>query len=110
MNGKPAEFSLALGAMTADPRHSIEANLRATLPASEVLAYAPTLQAYGESVSGTTQWNVGFNADDPARGRVVAVLGKDGVAQDEVERPPAFLASVRPIPLELEVLIGTCVD
>ena len=64
MNGKPAQFTLAVGAMASDPRHAVEANLRATLPATEILAYAPMLQSYGDRISGSTQWDVGFNADN----------------------------------------------
>jgi len=66
MNGKPAQLTLAVGAMTVDPRHAVEANLRATLPATEILAYAPQLQSYGDRISGSAQWDVGFNADTDA--------------------------------------------
>lgn len=64
MNGKQARFTLAVGAMSGDPRHAVEANLRATLPATEILAYAPQLQSYGDRISGSTQWDVGFSADN----------------------------------------------
>lgn len=63
VNGKPAEFHLAVGAMSSDPRHAVEANLRATLPATEILAYAPLLQSYSDRLSGSAQWKVGFSAD-----------------------------------------------
>ena len=63
MNGKPADFSLAVGGMTADSRHAVEANLRATMPAREVLAYAPMLQAYSDRLDGSALWNAGFSAD-----------------------------------------------
>jgi uncharacterized protein (TIGR02099 family) len=63
MNGKPADFSLAVGGLTADPRHAVEANLRATMAARDVLAYAPMLQAYSDRIDGSALWNAGFSAD-----------------------------------------------
>jgi uncharacterized protein YhdP len=66
VNGKPAEFNLAVGAMTSDPRHAVEANLRATLPATDILAYAPLLQGYSDRLSGSAQWTAGFVADSDA--------------------------------------------
>ncbi|MDR3385736.1 MAG: YhdP family protein [Rudaea sp.] len=66
MNGKPADFSLAVGGLTADPRHAVEANLQATMPARDVLAYAPVLESYSDRLSGSALWNAGFSADSDA--------------------------------------------
>ena len=63
MNDKPADFSLAVGGLSADPRHAVEANLRATMPARDVLAYAPVLQSYSDRLSGSAVWNADFSAD-----------------------------------------------
>jgi len=63
MDGKPAEFSLAIGGMTSDTKHAVEASLRATLAAGDVLAYAPVLLAYADRVTGSAQWKAGFVAD-----------------------------------------------
>ena len=64
MNGKPAEFSLAVGGLAANPHHGVEANLRATMPVRDVLAYAPVLQAYSDRIDGSALWNAGFSADN----------------------------------------------
>ncbi len=64
MNGKPAEFSLAVGGLATDPHHGVEANLRATMPVRDVLAYAPVLQAYSDRIDGSALWNAGFSADN----------------------------------------------
>jgi uncharacterized protein (TIGR02099 family) len=64
MNGKPAQFSLAVGGLTSDPHHGVEANLRATMPARDVLAYAPVLQAYSDRIDGSALWIAGFSADN----------------------------------------------
>jgi uncharacterized protein (TIGR02099 family) len=63
MNGKPADFSLAVGGLTSDPHHAVEANLRATMAARDVLAYAPVLQSYSDRLSGSAVWNAAFSAD-----------------------------------------------
>lgn len=68
MNGKAANFNLAVGGLTADPRHAVEGKLRATLPAQDVLAYAPPLAAYADRISGSTQWTAGFSADSDTAG------------------------------------------
>jgi uncharacterized protein (TIGR02099 family) len=63
MNAKPATFNLAVGGFVADPRHAVEANLRASAPVSDLLAYAPILSAWADHVSGGTVWSAGFSAD-----------------------------------------------
>ena len=64
MNGKPADFSLAVGGLTTDSHHAVEANLRATMPVRDVLAYAPVLEAYSDRIDGSALWNAGFSADN----------------------------------------------
>lgn len=68
MNGAPADFTLAVGGFTADPHHAVEANLSATLPARDVLAYAPPLQSYSDHISGSALWHAGFSADSDSVG------------------------------------------
>jgi uncharacterized protein (TIGR02099 family) len=63
LNGKAATFSLALGGLTRDPSHAVEARLTATLPARDLLAYAPPLTAYADRVTGEAAWNIAFSAD-----------------------------------------------
>ena len=106
MNGKPAQFKLAVGAMSSDPRHAVEASLRATLPATEILAYAPQLQSYGEHVSGSAQWDVGFSADNdtvrtPGQ-RLTLNSDLRGVAIDL----PAPLQKAAPDALPLALTLG----
>ncbi len=86
MNAKPAAFNLAVGGFVADPRHAIEANLRATAPASDLLAYAPELGAWADHVTGAAAWSIGFNADgDSVKGaaqRLTVASDLRGVAID----------------------------
>ena len=105
VNGKPAEFRLAVGAMTSDPRHAVEANLRATLPATEILAYAPLLQGYSDRLSGSAQWNAGFSADsdtvkNPAQ-RLTLNSDLRGVALDLPE--PLHKSAHDTLPLSLSL-------
>ena len=86
MNAKPAIFNLAVGGFAADPRHAVEANLRANLPATNLLAYAPVLAPYADHITGDAAWTIGFSADndsvkDPAQ-RLTVASDLRGVAID----------------------------
>jgi uncharacterized protein (TIGR02099 family) len=63
MRDKPARLKLAVGAFVADPQHAVEGSLQADLPARDLLAYAPMLETYSDSIEGSAVWNVVFNAD-----------------------------------------------
>jgi uncharacterized protein (TIGR02099 family) len=106
MNGKPATFALAVGGMTADPKHAVEATLAANLPARELLAYAPLLTAYADRVDGATLWNIGFSADSDLAAAPTTRLSVEadlhGVALDL----PAPLAKTADSALPLKLVLG----
>ena len=63
MRDKPAKLKLAVGGFVTDPQHTVEGSLQAQLPARDLLAYAPMLESYSDSIEGGATWNVAFNAD-----------------------------------------------
>jgi len=63
MHEQPATFGLAVGAFAANPKHVVEANLNANLPASKVLAYVPALAGYADHIGGSANLSAAFNAD-----------------------------------------------
>jgi len=63
MHDQPATFGLAVGAFTGNPRHVVEANLNANLPAANVLAYVPALSGYADHIGGSANWSASFSAD-----------------------------------------------
>src|SRR5258706_9602351 len=60
---RPASFVVTVGAFTADPHHSVEATLGASLPGTTILAYAPALSAWADYVEGSANWSAAFSAD-----------------------------------------------
>ncbi|HZP66432.1 MAG TPA: YhdP family protein [Rudaea sp.] len=107
MNGKPAKFSLAVGALTADPHHAVEARLQAMLPARDVMAYAPQIQAYSDHVSGSALWDAALLVDNDTAGtreaqRLTLASDLRGVTLDL----PAPLAKPSDQPLPLAVTLG----
>jgi len=111
--GQPAQFSLMVGAFTADPRHAVEANLSVNLPARSVLAYAPPLVAYAEHVTGNADWNASFSADSGDKGgqRLVLTSNLRGVALDLPEPLRKSADSEWPLQVTLGVpLLGGSLD
>ena len=101
VEGQPAIFGLAVGAFTADPKHAVEANLSATLPASAILAYAPALSGYADHLSGSATWNASFNAGigDSAPQQLLLTSDLKG---ERIDLPaPLNKPAEQPLPLRL---------
>jgi len=111
--GQPATFALLVGGFTADPKHTVEANLSVNLPARGVLAYAPPLVAYADHVAGNAEWNAAFSADGGDNGAQHIVLTSNlrGVALNLPEPLTKPADSEWPLRVTLGVpLLGANLD
>jgi len=104
MHEQPATFALAVGAFTSNPRHVVEANLNANLPAAKVLAYVPALSAYADHIGGSANWSASFNADAAQSATQQLLVSSDlrGITSDL----PAPLAKAADAALPLQLTLG----